>query len=124
LKIGQAVNHHHWLLLGRRIQITTTYFGSSILITHAKVPFVQPSHLQYFQRKAICAVQLFAPNLTSGIFALVSSLFVFRTSRSHSLIVSEVEFLNIFFFSLYEEISCDIVSTHLLIICEIMVGFI
>jgi hypothetical protein len=105
LKIGQAVNHHHWLLLGRRIQITTTYFGSSILITPAKVPFVQPSHLQYFQRKAICAVQLFAHSLTSGILALVNSLFVFKTSQSPSVIVSEVESLKIFLLSLLARIS-------------------
>ncbi|MBR6907409.1 hypothetical protein IKN40_02680 [bacterium] len=105
MKIGQAVNHHHWLLLGRRIQIITTYFGSSTLTTHAKVPLVQPSHLQYFQRKAICAVQLFAHNLTSGIFADANSLLVFNTSRSHSLIAAEVESLKIFFLSLYDETS-------------------
>jgi hypothetical protein len=116
LKIGQAVNHHHWLLLGRRIQITTTYFGSSILITPAKVPFVQPSHLQYFQRKAICAVQLFAPSFTSGILALANSLLVFNTSRSHSFIFSEVESLKIFFLSLYDATSCDIDSAHHLLI--------
>jgi hypothetical protein len=124
LKIGQAVNHHHWLLLGRRIQITTTYLGSSILITQAKVPFVQPSHLQYFQRKAIWAVQLFAQSLTSGIFALANSLFVFNTSRSPSVMSSEVLSLKILFLSLNESMSCGVFSVHLLTILEIIVGLI
>ena len=82
LKIGPAVEPHHWFFLGRRIQMLTTYLGSSVEITPAKVPFVHPSPLWYLPLNEICAVPDLAQSFCPERFALLSSGLVLITLKS------------------------------------------
>ena len=90
LKIGPAVEPHHWLFLGRRIQMLTTYLGSSVEITPAKVPFVHPSPLWYLPLNEIWAVPDLAQSFCPERFALLSSGFVLITLKSPFFICSDV----------------------------------
>ena len=72
LKIGPAVFPHHWFDLGRRIQISTTYFGLSVVTIPAKVPLVHHSPPRYFPLKATWEVPDFAPSLAVRILDLLA----------------------------------------------------